>query len=104
MNKQKLKEIIEDLLIICNEATYKNLFGINLRPAIKPDDNNILDNAVKIYISENINESKKENIKEMRQIPATDSQKRYLEGRRIKFPKDITKQEAYVLIKEDKER
>jgi hypothetical protein len=50
---------------------------------------------------------KKENIQSMKEKPsepASESQKRYLEGRRIKFTKDITKQEAYVLIKQDKEK
>ena len=107
MELKKLSTIYEDLR---NLASF---FGVS--------KDCIFEQAVKIYNSEMINyqkkeniqiigEQKRENIKEFKEsqekpkIPATESQKRYLEGHKIKFPKDITKQEAYILIKQDKEK
>jgi myo-inositol catabolism protein IolC len=95
MNKEKLKQIINDLLEITKEIDVSNSF--------------VLEQAVKIYISESINESKKENIQEMKNNkevkkdePITERQIQKLHDLGLKeIPKGLTKTEAWTMISEN---
>lgn len=72
---------------------------------IKPSDDIILDCAVRIFISQSINESKDKRVKEMKesvlQEKATEKQLAYLEKLGYEGKTDkLSKEEAKVLIKE----
>jgi len=86
----KLKKIIEELNSIREESS------------LRISDEVLFEQAIKIYISNNINDS--HNNKERINISATDKQKYLLKKLGIVFNDSLTKQEAYQLIKEKKER
>ena len=98
--KQKITEIIKELQDVCRNSKLEDV-----------EDCQLLEQAVKIYLSEEINKSKKENIAEMKktnlkstanpQEKATEKQLAYLErlGYEGKIDK-LSKEEAKILIKE----
>ena len=90
----RLIDIIKGLQFACSQT------GL---VAIQPS--NILDNAVKIMISENIDKSKKENIKQInakeKDTDITDKQKAFLIKIK-KYKEGMTKQDAFKVIQEFK--
>lgn len=73
--------------------------------ALKVSDESIFEQAVKIYISNKIGEQKKENIKQIKEKPKEPASKKqlYLLNKLgYQGKTDLTKQEAYILIKEIK--
>lgn len=106
MEKEKLKLIIENLLWVCNNVEIENqgkvilkgLYNIQERPSMDC----LFEQAVKIYMCENINQSKKENIEAMKQVPeelASEKQIKLLRDLGMKeIPKGLTKSKAKDLI------
>jgi len=78
-----IKEIIKELKEDCN--------GL-----IKPEDNIILESAVKVFISNNIQSSKDKSITDK----PTDKQLKILKDYKIKIPNNLTKLEATKIIAE----
>lgn len=92
----KLKTIINDLNEVRKEGN------------LQIDDKTLFEQAVDIFISNNINEANiKQYVKKQDPInkilPATIKQKWKLKQLGIKFKPEITKQEAFTLIKEKSE-
>lgn len=101
--KEELKQIISDIMDACESCV------------INVDDNTILENAVRIYNTQYIQEGKKENIKQMNsnppikpitrtEEPATEKQKELMKKLGITITAGLTKKEAWKKINEVKEK
>ena len=77
----KIKDIIIELKSICSET------------GIRPDDNTLLEVAEKIYVNNKINESKKENIKSMKESSISTR----LEPEKDDFKRATDKQMTYLI-------
>jgi hypothetical protein len=91
--KIELQKIIEELKEIVEKTNLEEVY-----------DKEILDCAVKIYLSKKTQETKKENIinKPINRIdePATEKQKQFLVKNDYKGDMNLTKEEARIIIKE----
>lgn len=99
--KERIKQILKELIQACKETEFFNYGRVS--------EDKLLEEAVKIYISENISQDKKENIKSMGKVrglpassfePPTKSQIKFLKDNKKSVPK--TKQEAWAMIKKIK--
>jgi hypothetical protein len=90
---ENLKDIIKEIM------SYEKQLNIKLSPDM------VLDCSTRIFISQNIetNKSNKEIIKnkEIEFIPATEKQIWKLKQLDVKIPSNLSKQEAFKLIKEN---
>jgi len=112
MNKDKLKQIIENLLWVERNISRESIPSYVLTNRVMFSNDVILENAVKIYISELINESKKENIQSMKeqkeekaQELATEKQIELLKDLGMRtIPENLSKIEASTIISMNLER
>lgn len=95
MNKEKLKQIIKNIMEIDSELVRLKRFD-NDSSGFSKDM--ILDCATRIYNSDSINTKKEES----KQQPATEAQLKELNRLAIDIPENITKLEAMGLISEVK--
>jgi ERCC4-related helicase len=95
--KEEIKKLIEELKEVISDLELEEI-----------EDMNIMDFAVRIYLSEKIQQYKKENVKEMKEgkniEPATEPQLYRLKKMKIKIPENLSKQEASRLISENMEQ
>lgn len=98
--KEELKQIIKELK---NVLTDENL---------KISDFELMDLSLRVFITQSINKSKllknelstKEYLEQNNSEKATPNQKAFLRKQKILFKEDLTKKEAYQLIKKLKEK
>jgi len=87
----ELQEIIKELKYVCDQE------GLIVMPSV------ILEQAIKIMISENINQSRKEE-KESKSAPNSATPKQIFALKKIgKYKEGLSKEEASQIIKESRE-
>jgi len=105
---EALKDVIEDLKGVIEETGLNEIY-----------DKDIMDFAVRIYLSRRIEEGKdrrvtniknsgkepekNSNMPKISNEPATEKQIHYLKNQKVNVPENLTKQEAFNLIKKLKE-